>query len=554
MRIPISHGTPLPEALRLTAESLGDADVAAGCRQLAARVEAGMPLAVALEGLPQFIPILRPILGWGEQHAALPTALDAAARSCVAQLRLRAELLREIVPQIVLIGVAALILSMVELFRGGLGMISMVTGSLGSATPLPGPNMLNAAALIFLGAVVLVALRLVYRGRKQPADTMQELLRLTGRLLIALGLLGGFVAFDVKWGFVLWLGAMTCWGIGVDRLRRSQQMALLELLALAADRGMPLEPLARAWAAEQGGVFFNRVGRLADSLAAGMPFSEAVRGSPRALPPRTELAARIGEVNGALGAALRELVAGRGRLIWLWEGLPLRLIGLVLVAGILFRYFYSVAVEVWPALFVIFQDFHEPLPSLTRWVMAIVASPITALICWLVFPAIVIVLIYGILRGLGWIRFDAPLLARLAAPLDAAVVLRWLSLVAERGRPLEPAAEFLADRYPRRLIRKRLRGVAADLARGRDWADSLRAAKLIRETDRAILRAAGRVGNMAWALNEAAGNGERRLNYRLQALTQFLLPLVILAVGGVVMIFVIAWFLPVIALIRSLAG
>jgi type II secretory pathway component PulF len=46
---------------------------------------------------------------------------------------------------------------------------------------------------------------------------------------------------------------------------------------------------------------------------------------------------------------------------------------------------------------------------------------------------------------------------------------------------------------------------------------------------------------------------ERRLNYRLAALGQALFPLLILAMGAVVLLFVVAWFLPLIDLIHSLA-
>ena len=47
---------------------------------------------------------------------------------------------------------------------------------------------------------------------------------------------------------------------------------------------------------------------------------------------------------------------------------------------------------------------------------------------------------------------------------------------------------------------------------------------------------------------------ERRLNYRLAALGQALFPFLILAIGAAVMLFVVAWFLPLIDLIHSLAG
>jgi type II secretory pathway component PulF len=128
-----------------------------------------------------------------------------------------------------------------------------------------------------------------------------------------------------------------------------------------------------------------------------------------------------------------------------------------------------------------------------------------------------------------------------------------LSIVASQGRPIVQALEFLTNYYPRALIRKRLRTAFADMSLGGDCATSLRKAKLVGRTDEAILRAAARAGNLPWALAEAAANGERRANYRLAAIGQVLFPLLILAVGAVVMMFVIGWFLPLIELINNLA-
>ena len=134
------------------------------------------------------------------------------------------------------------------------------------------------------------------------------------------------------------------------------------------------------------------------------------------------------------------------------------------------------------------------------------------------------------------------------------MVLRWLALVAERGLSLEPTLRMLAVRYPHALIRKRLRRAGTDIFCGRDWALSLWNVRMLDQSDTAIVRAAARVGNLPWALREAASNMERWLNYRLAALGQAFFPFLILAIGAAVMLFVVAWFLPLIDLIHSLAG
>ena len=165
----------------------------------------------------------------------------------------------------------------------------------------------------------------------------------------------------------------------------------------------------------------------------------------------------------------------------------------------------------------------------------------------------VVVALVAVFRNLGWFPERGPLLGRMLAPIDSAIVLRWLSVLAVRRQPFDAALGLLAARYPQPLIRKRLSIAVADVLCGRDWAASLRSAKILNRTDTAIVRAAARVGNLPWALREAASNMERRLNYRLAALGQALFPFLILAIGAAVMLFVVAWFLPLIDLIQSLA-
>src|SRR4051794_6557259 len=77
---------------------------------------------------------------------------------------------------------------------------------------------------------------------------------------------------------------------------------------------------------------------------------------------------------------------------------------------------------------------------------------------------------------------------------------------------------------------------------GGDWLDVLRAEGLIRAADAAVLDSAQRAGDLAWAFREVAEGAERRLNYRLQALSQALFPAVVLAVGALIGLVVTAYF------------
>jgi type II secretory pathway component PulF len=90
------------------------------------------------------------------------------------------------------------------------------------------------------------------------------------------------------------------------------------------------------------------------------------------------------------------------------------------------------------------------------------------------------------------------------------------------------------------------------MRQGEDWCESLRRVRLIANADAAVLKAAQRVGNLAWALDEMADSSLRRWAYRLRAVLNVVFPLLLLAIGIFVMLIVIGLFLPLIKLIEGL--
>ena len=91
------------------------------------------------------------------------------------------------------------------------------------------------------------------------------------------------------------------------------------------------------------------------------------------------------------------------------------------------------------------------------------------------------------------------------------------------------------------------------LINGQDWCDSLRVQKLIRRGDAAVFKAAQRVGNLEWALDEMADSALRQITYRLALGLNILYPVVVLLLGAIVAVVVIGIFHPLARIIGSLA-
>ena len=75
---------------------------------------------------------------------------------------------------------------------------------------------------------------------------------------------------------------------------------------------------------------------------------------------------------------------------------------------------------------------------------------------------------------------------------------------------------------------------------------------MIRAADAEVLASAAAVGNLAWALAELAETAERRLATRFQAVDPDPFPLVVVMLGVVVFIMAVAYFMPLVQLIRRL--
>jgi type IV pilus assembly protein PilC len=108
----VKRRTPLPDSLRLAAEGTSDANVAAVCRSLAGGVEQGSDLALLIAMSGRLPTSLAPLVRWGTTTDRLDEAFLAAAEMLEGRVRLRASLLRGILPPFVFLAAASLALAL----------------------------------------------------------------------------------------------------------------------------------------------------------------------------------------------------------------------------------------------------------------------------------------------------------------------------------------------------------------------------------------------------------------------------------------------------------
>jgi protein transport protein HofC len=344
-------------------------------------------------------------------------------------------------------------------------------------------------------------------------------------------------------------------GVILARRRTTQQDSLLWILAIAAERGMPLAPTVAAFADQYAGRYRGRIMSLAAKLNSGLSVPEALEQVPRVVSRDAQLLARVGQETGRLPEALRMAASSRASQLPIWTAIASRfayLLGLLLVIQTICGFLLYFVV---PKFEAIFRDFGVPLPQAT--IALIDASHYVVkygfLTGWIP-PLEILLLIFLPFSFAGWVNYDVPFFDRLLRRRHVALILRSLSLVVDAGKPIETGLITLASHYPTWWVRRRLIKVDDQVQRGVPWIEALQQQDLISGTDAEVLHSASQVGNLSWAMRELGETGERRLAFRFQGAIQTLFPLVVIAIGLGILVLAVAFFAPLVSLIQRLAS
>ena len=348
------------------------------------------------------------------------------------------------------------------------------------------------------------------------------------------------------------------WTVLFDRTEATRQMTLLWTLAVAVEKQVPVGSLLEALADEAGGSWRWKVRGLAELLAAGASIPDAIEALPGVLPRDTVAMIRVGATTGNLSGALRE----GARLARLRsERTGMRFQGTLLYLCLLFSVLGLIGsfILIWiiPKFKSIFAGFDVKLPNLTQVLIGAGDSGLGIVVC--LFPLVMTLLWMALsysLEVIGWapawskpMQFTTRLLPRFKSPH----VLRCLSIAVDGGRPLSDALKALAGMHPDILFRLQMTVVAEVVASGDDCWHALAGARMLNSGEAAMLDAARRVGNLAWALRGMADRIERRFEYRCQLMMEFVHPAMVVATGAVIGLFCVAIFLPLIELLNKLS-
>ena len=335
------------------------------------------------------------------------------------------------------------------------------------------------------------------------------------------------------------------------RRRSNNQDALLWVLTVAAERGMPLAPGVQSFSGQVTGIFELWTESLARLLRSGASLPDALQSLPKLVPVGSSLLIRIGWESGNLAKGLREAVDTRTRRLPILRSMGARIAYLlwILTVGQMIAGFVMYFIV--PKFEAIFRDFGIGLPEVT---LMVIRASHTVVDYTPIFVLLEIASIgYLFAAVAGWGNMTVPVFDRLFVRRHSILIFRALAVVVEAERPVPGALYAMGEWYPARWVRRKLRHAADDAYQGAEWTEALRVAGLISKNDVGVLASAQRAGNLTWALRELAETGERRWGYRLQAWTQILFVLAMLVLGALVFVIAVAYFAPLTTLIMGLS-
>jgi general secretion pathway protein F len=344
--------------------------------------------------------------------------------------------------------------------------------------------------------------------------------------------------------------------LGGRRIFNSTTLAVwTRQLAGLVSSGLPLERALTALTDEaETEEQRNLVASLRADVNAGSPFGRTLSQHPREFSPIYTAVISAGEQTGNLGLVLERLADDLEQR----QALQQKLVGaalypaiVTLVAIVIVVFLVSYVV---PQVANVFAGTKRALPILTVIMLAL--SDFVRNYGWLMLGAIVVMVIgarMALARAAFRERFDAawlelPLVGRLSRGYNAARFASTLAMLATAGVPILRALQAASETLGNRAMRADALDALVLVREGAPLASALAQKKRFPGIVSMFARLGEQTGTLPLMLQRAATQLGAEVQRRAMHLATILEPLLIVAMGAVVMLIVLAVLMPIIQL------
>ncbi len=296
------------------------------------------------------------------------------------------------------------------------------------------------------------------------------------------------------------------------------------------------------------------VSTLRTEVNAGAPFAKALSQHPREFSPIFTAVIGAGEQSGHLGLVLERLADDlqeqqnlRGKL--LAAGLYPAIVCVVALVIVLFLLAYVV-----PQVAQVFGSNQQQLPALTSFMLALSSFVQNFWLWGLVLVALLSAGGHVALKQADVrLRFDAawlqlPLIGRLARGYNAARFASTLAMLATAGVPILKALQAAADTLSNTALKRDAQDALVLVREGAPLASALAQHARFPRLLVMFSRLGEQTGTLPTMLQRAAAQLSEEVQRRALQLATILEPLLIVAMGAMVMLIVLAVMLPIIQL------
>lgn len=286
-------------------------------------------------------------------------------------------------------------------------------------------------------------------------------------------------------------------------------------------------------------------------VLAGQPLSKAMEAHPHVFPAVYLALVKAGEDSGQLNHVLQRLAdyieerhALRQKIILAFIYPAVVTLVAILVVGGLLTY-------VVPQVVAVFRDSHQTLPWLTRALIGLSDFLRATGVFWLAGLVLAAWTARRALRNPALkFRFHqfllrVPTLGRFVRDANAARLASTLAILANSGVPLLAALQAGANVVLNLPLRHAVEDAARMVREGASLSKSLGRGKLFPPAMIHLIASGEASGKLGQMLDQSARQQSQMMGQRLAVLTGLLEPLLILAMGGVVLVIVLAILLPI---------
>lgn len=343
----------------------------------------------------------------------------------------------------------------------------------------------------------------------------------------------------------------------IVHVQRGFQSQLLWLLAIALRHRLPLSPELRQLGIRRGVSLRKRLNEAADNLRGGDPLWLVLERA-RLLPAAAVSAIRVAEGGGRLEETVRRLAVNSTdrlkvfNLSGLSDVLTQFIVTLTAMATITGGMMYFII----PKLKEIFEGFDVELPGPTQALTSssdyVINRGFTPIIFWI--GLVIAGLVWMLLRHIvGWSSLSVPLLMHFYPRRDAPEILRVLAGLIRDQAALPEKLRELSHRRGRPDLGARYHRMGDRLMAGESLSVALSNEGVLNPSQTEAVAAAERGGHLEFVLFAMADALEQREFRQSSTWAELVKPVSTLVCAALVAFFVIAFFLPLVKLIKELS-